>query len=96
MVNGKHGAIAWDYELLKQCNYISMCSLVRAKDFPGLDESIYRLKDWDVWLTMAENGCTGAWVDKCLFTAYFDIDGISSHSDNGEASNIIKTKHNLC
>jgi len=94
-VNGNHKANEWDYDTLKKHNYISNCSLVVAKDFPKWDENIHRLKDWDMWLTLAEKGCTGVWVDKTLFTAYYDEDGISSNSDGGKSEKIVKDKHNL-
>ncbi len=86
----------WDVERLKKSNYISNCSMVRAKDFTEWDESIFRFKDWDAWLTMAENGHTGVWVNKTLFTAYYFEDGISTHPDkSGEAAKIIQRKHGL-
>ena len=42
----------WDSKLLKDHNYISTMSVIRSKDFPGFDEDIMRLQDWDLWLTM--------------------------------------------
>jgi len=95
VMRGTHSAVEWSYDILKKHNYISGCSLVVAKHFPGWDESIKRLKDWDVWLTMAGQGRTGVWVDKVLFTAIFYKDGISSFSDGGEAEKIVRKKHNL-
>lgn len=95
VLNGVHRSLDWDYKELKKYNYISNCSLVRAKDFTGWDENIYRLKDWDAWLTIGEQGHTGIWVDKVLFTAFYGIDGISIVDDGKVAENIIKTKHNL-
>jgi len=31
------------------------------------DESITRLQDWDLWLTMLEQGYTGVWIPEVLF-----------------------------
>lgn len=45
----------FDPELLKRHNYISTMSVIRSKDFPGFDESIKRLQDWDLWLNLLIN-----------------------------------------
>ena len=91
-----HIASEWNHEKLNNINYISNCSMVKAKDFPGWDETIMRLKDWDVWLTMAENGKTGIWVNKTLLTALYSEDGISSSKKGLElAKKIVRDKHNL-
>lgn len=49
--------------------YIHTMSLIRRSDFPtsGWDVNIKKFQDWDLWLTMAENGQIGVWVDKVLF-----------------------------
>ncbi len=58
---------AFDEERLKQMPYIHTTSLIRREDFPGFDENIKRLQDWDLWLTMLENGKKGFWIDDYLF-----------------------------
>lgn len=60
--------IGFNEELLKKKNYIHTSSLVRAKDFPGFDDDILRLQDWDVWLTMLEQGKRGVLVDEVLLS----------------------------
>jgi len=57
-------------EKLKAGPYIHTMALIRREDFPanGWDESIKKFQDWDLWLTMSENGKSGVWVDKVLFT----------------------------
>lgn len=62
---------------LQTSNYISMMSLIRRTAFPGFDESIQRLQDWDLWLTMLERGQTGTWVPARLFSASIGKQGIS-------------------
>ncbi len=59
----------FDPEKLKQAPYIHTMSLIRRVDFPvsGWDESIRKLQDWDLWLTMLEQGHIGWWIDKVLF-----------------------------
>lgn len=57
----------YDADKLKKMPYIHSTSLIRAPHFPGWDESIQRLQDWDLWLMMLERGHTGVWIDDILF-----------------------------
>lgn len=57
----------FDEEKLKKMNYIHTTSMIRRQDFPGFDEKIDRLQDWDLWLTMLERGKKGWWIDEVLF-----------------------------
>ncbi len=57
----------FDENKLRQMPYIHTCSLIRKEHFPGFDENIKRLQDWDLWLTMLEKGYKGVWIDKILF-----------------------------
>lgn len=66
--------------LLKQINYISTMSVIRREHFPGWDESIKRLMDWDLYLTMLKQSHTGIFSGKILFETKYKT-GISS-SDN--------------
>ncbi len=52
---------------IQQCNYIHSTSLIRRKDFIRWDEKLRRFQDWDLWLTMAEQGKSGVWIDEYLF-----------------------------
>lgn len=61
--------VPWDAERLLRHNYIHTTSLVRRADFPGFDNSVRRLQDWDVWLTMLKNGKHGVLVPEVLFGA---------------------------
>ena len=54
-------------ERLRSMPFIHTTSLIRTKDFPGFDEKIRRLQDWDLWLTMLERGKSGILVDEVLF-----------------------------
>lgn len=60
----------FDPEKLKKMPYIHTMSLIRRADFPaaGWDESIKKLQDWDLWLTMLEQGKVGLWIPQALFT----------------------------
>lgn len=59
-------------ERLRQMNYIHTSSLIRREHFPGFDEAVARLQDWDVWLTMLEQGHCGVFIPRCLFTIIDD------------------------
>lgn len=56
-------------EKLKKMPCIHSMSLIRREDFPssGWDESIKKFQDWDLWLTMLENGKIGVWIPRVLF-----------------------------
>jgi len=54
---------------LREIPYVHSTSLIRAKDFPetGWDITFKKFQDWDLFLTMLDNGKTGVWIDKVLF-----------------------------
>lgn len=56
-------------ERLRQAPFIHTMALIRRSDFPqvGWDESIKKLQDWDLWLTMLEAGKQGVFIDRVLF-----------------------------
>ena len=85
----------FDPELLRETNYISTMSLIRTKDFPGFDENIKRFQDWDLWLTMLEQGKIGINCGEVIFDT--DVrEGITfGGPDITEAYNAIKEKHKL-
>lgn len=60
---------AWSKKKLENGPCIHTMSLIRRKHFPlsGWDESIKKLQDWDLWLTMLKDGHRGLWIDKILF-----------------------------
>lgn len=67
----------FDESRLRIMPYIPTTSLMRAKDFPGFDERVKRLQDWDLWLTMLERGKCGVWIPEVLFSVIPRKNGIS-------------------
>ena len=81
---------------LRMYNYISTMSLVRREVFPMFDESLKRLQDWDLWLTLLSKGVMGVFINNLTFFAYYLDEGITSNSNSEiDAVNAIRTKHNL-
>lgn len=68
----------WSAEILRRLNYIHTTSLIRREHFPGFDETIRKLQDWDLWLTMLEQHHVGTWIPEYLFTAIPHEGGIST------------------
>ena len=67
---GTRSNVRFDPARLRRMNYISTMSLVRTAHFPGFDESIKRLQDWDVWLTMLEKGEKGVHCGSYIFKTH--------------------------
>lgn len=84
----------FDENVLRVGNFISTMSLIRTKDFVGFDEKINRFQDWDLWLTMLEQGKTGVYCGEVIFDTPVR-EGISTGDDLIEAFNVIRNKHNL-
>jgi len=101
----------FDPEKLKKMPYIHTMSLIRRSDYPasGWDEGIKKLQDWDLWLTMLEEGRVGIFVPEILFTvtpggtisswlpamAYKFLPFLPSVKKYKNAVKIVKEKHGL-
>ncbi|MBI2551217.1 glycosyltransferase family 2 protein [Candidatus Uhrbacteria bacterium] len=57
----------FDPTRLREMNYVHTSALIRRDHFPGFDPTIRRLQDWDLWLTMLEQGHRGIFVPRELF-----------------------------
>jgi len=68
----------FDADRLRRENYIPTMALVRREAFPGFDETLDRLQDWDLWLTMLERGATGRYrPGGVLWESWLVREGIS-------------------
>ena len=101
----------FDPDKLQKMPYIHTMSLIRRVDFPtgGWDESIKKLQDWDLWLTMLSAGKIGLWIPQILFTvspggtisswlpamAYGLLPFLPSVKKYKRAVKVIKEKHGL-
>lgn len=55
-------------DALRQNNYISTMTLLRADGFCGFDETLKRFQDWDLWLTLTERGLRGVYVPEIMYS----------------------------
>lgn len=95
MLEGKIvGNRQFNAHALRANNYISTMSLIRADRFPGFDENLQRLQDWDLWLTMLERGCYFASCNEQIFSTK-KREGITfgKGMDWEQAREIVLTKH---
>jgi len=102
---------AFDPEKLKKMPYIHTMALIKRADFPvgGWDINIKKLQDWDLWLTMLDNGKFGVWIPQVLFMvspggtisswlpsfAYKFFPFLAEVKKYNQALKIVKEKHGL-
>ncbi len=67
-------SFSFDVQLLRKMNYINTASLVRREHHPGFDVAIRKFQDWDVWLTMIEQGRKGYYIPEVLFSIGENLD----------------------
>lgn len=93
-------AAQFDPFTLRVANYISTNFPLRRELFPGWDESLESLQDWDFWLSVVEKGAVGKFLRGHAFaTAYPTPKSISGKASSPEVflSRIdrVKAKHNI-
>jgi len=100
--NFKIQSTPFSAQRLRQGNFISTMSLVRRDCLPDqqkpFDETLKRLQDWDLWLTMLKNGHEGVMLpgDENMYHAYYLDEGITSNGNNEqEGLMVVLKKHSL-
>jgi glycosyltransferase involved in cell wall biosynthesis len=90
------GMQAFDADILRRRNFVPTMALIRRDLFCGFDPSIERLQDWDLWLTMLEQGHSGAYCGRELFRTVVKP-GITEDGamDWTTAARIVAQKHGL-
>jgi len=84
----------FDPHLLKLNNYIDLASLVRRSAFPGFDEKLKRLQDWDFWLNLVLlKGGRGLYLPEPLFFYRVHKRGITAREDLAVAKSYIRQKY---
>lgn len=80
-------------------NYICTMSPMRKDIFPGFDESLKSLQDWDLFLTLIEKGYKGHYIKGSGFSTEMRKKSISSqgctHNVWLERYNTVRNKHNI-
>lgn len=72
--------------LLKQYNYIASMFPIKREKFPGWDESLDGLQDWDYWRRAVEAGCIGKFIPGFGFSTDLpDSESISGNADKTKA-----------
>jgi glycosyltransferase involved in cell wall biosynthesis len=86
----------WDLRTLLARNFVSTMSLMRTEFYPGWDETLKRLQDWDLWIEIAKQRGRGLWVGGTTFRTRAKP-GITFHgtSTYEEAWAVVRRKHGL-
>ncbi|MCK5510278.1 glycosyltransferase family 2 protein [Candidatus Parcubacteria bacterium] len=107
----KFASFEFNKERLKRMPYIHSTALIRRECLLALpwDESLKRLQDWDLWLSLLKKGHKGYWINKILFKvqpggtmsnwlpsfAYKFLPFLPKVRKYKEAVRIIRKKHKL-
>jgi len=89
--------LKWDVDRLLGGNYISTMSMMRKAKFPGWDENLKRHQDWDLWLTMVNQGCEAMCTERLMFETPRRPGSISTDGniDMMKSIDIVRRKHGL-
>ena len=94
--NFKIQSTPFNSQQLKRGNFISPMSLFNKNSLPMFDETLKRLEDWDLYLTMLDDGIEGVNISDKQFYAFYLDEGVTSNN-NDERSQMIKIiqKHKI-
>ena len=88
----------FDPYILTCNNYIATMFPMKREIFPGFDENLKSLQDWDMWLTISERGYKGYMLEGAAFETEIR-EGISSKGCTPEEwlerYNKVRNKHNI-
>jgi glycosyltransferase involved in cell wall biosynthesis len=91
----------FDSYLLQCGNLVATMFPMKREVFPGFDENLKAAQDWDMWLTIVENGGKGVWIEGYGFVTEppTDPNSISGQNWNNEkywqTLNTVKEKHGI-
>jgi len=80
----------FDPYILTCGNYIATMFPMKREIFPGFDESLKAAQDWDMWLTIVENGYTGSFIAGTGFLTELPAEG-SISGEGWNEDNYLKT-----
>lgn len=84
----------WNPGSLRRGNYISNMSIMKRAAFRGCDETLKRLVDYDMWLSMVDAGYEGVHVPRVLYHAYYLDQGISAGTTSYDAAlRAVRARH---
>ncbi len=96
---GEFKAESFDVYSLQSGNFISSMAPIKHDKAPRWDESLEAAQDWDYWLTAAENGCKGVYVEGSGFVTDTYRTGLSSvkwsPENRDETMRIVRRKHGI-
>ena len=81
-------------ERLLRGSFISPMVVMRTKDFPGWDENIEHFQDWDLFLTMKEQGHMGVYCGSVVFDTIAVERAYTSEQVDGWV-NKVRKKHGI-
>ena len=87
----------FDADLLRKRNFVSTMALVRTADHPGWDELLKQLEDWDVYLTLLDQGKIGVHCGFRVFSTDINRSGVTYGSLDtlAAAERCVKEKHGI-
>ena len=97
-LQGHFPAGDFDPYMLTTSNHCSTMSPMRRAAFPGWDESLIRLQDWDVFLSITEKGGRGVLMPQIHFETEAPKEGDISTSKVitlARACQVVKAKHDI-
>ena len=93
--SGLFQAGPFDLKRLRVSNYINTTSLIRKSACPTWDEEFEKFQDWDFWLTVAEGGGVGIYIQKALYDLYQIDRSVSTRINPTKYTQMMVLKHRL-